>query len=193
MYCACMGDFNDLSSIITQIELSRISGASKQVIYKAIKAEKIKVTTKRKGRKVVFDHESTQAWLEGQIAKNTRAPQQGMSPREPETEPETTLISLQREKILEEIGKIRADKKLKELQYTQKRDTLIEKDTVAAVLFQYIDALNINMLDVPDMIVDTILDKIKAGAARGDVIEIMRKSIRKSIVATKIQIKQRLK
>lgn len=187
---ARMGDINPLSSIITQIELSRISGASKQVIYKAIKAKKIKVNTKRK---VVFDHESTQAWLKGQIAKNTKAPQQGMSPREPETEPVTTLLSLQREKILEEIGKIRADKKLKELQYTQKRDTLIEKDTVAAVLFQYIDALNINMLDVPDMIIDTILDKIKASATRGDVIEIMRKSIRKSIVATKIQIQQRLK
>ena len=182
---------NPVHSIITQMELSRISGASKQVIYKAIKAGHVKVNKKRN---VVFSDESTHAWLEGQIAKNSKAPQQGMSkPREPETEPVTTLISLQREKILEEIGKIRADKKLKELQYTQKRDTLIEKDTVAAVLFQYIDALNINMLDVPDMIIDTILDKIKAGATRGDVIEIMRKSIRKSIIATKTQIKQRLK
>ena len=180
-----------MSSIITQIELSRISGASKQVIYKAIKAKKIKVNTKRK---VIFDAESTQAWLEGQIAKNTKTPQQSMSePKEPESRPETSLLNLQREKILEEIGKIRADKKLKELQYTQKRDTLIEKDTVAAVLFQYIDALNINMLDVPDMIIDTILDKIKAGVTKGDVIEIMRKSIRKSIIATKRQIKERIK
>ena len=168
-----------------------MSGASKQVIYKAIKAKKIKVNIKRK---VVFDAESTQAWLEGQIAKNTKAPQQGMSkPKEPKTEPATTLISLQREKILEEIGKIRADKKLKQLQYTQKRDTLIEKDTVAAVLFQYIEALNINMLDLPEIVVDTVIDKIKAGGTRGDVIEIMRGAVRKSILSTKTQIKQRMK
>ena len=179
-----------MSSIITQIELSRISGASKQVIYKAIKAKKIKVNTKRK---VVFDAESTQAWLEGQIAKNSKAPQQISKAKEPETGPATTLISLQREKILEEIGKIRADKKLKELQYTQRRDILIEKDTVAAVLFQYIDALNINMLDMPEMIIDTVIDKVSAGGTRGDIIEIMRNAVRKSIVATKRQIKERLK
>lgn len=179
-----------MSSIITQIELSRISGASKQVIYKAIKAKKIKVN---KQRKVVFDNESTQAWLEGQIAKNSKAPQQRIPTPKESKSPAVDLISLQREKILEEIGKIRADKKLKELQYTQKRDTLIEKDTVAAVLFQYIDALNINMLDVPDMIIDTVIDKISAGATRGDIIEIMRDSIRKSIVATKTQIKERIK
>ena len=180
-----------MSSIITQIELSRISGASKQVIYKAIKAKKIKVNTKRK---VVFDNESTQAWLEGQIAKNVKAPQQGISkPQEPESGPATTLISLQREKILEEIGKIRADKKLKQLQYTQKREILIEKDIVAAILFQFIDALNINLLDMPEMIIDTVLDKIKAGATRGDIIELMRNFVRKSIRSTKKQIKERLK
>ena len=180
-----------MSSIITQIELSRISGASKQVIYKAIKAKKIKVNAKRR---VVFDAESTQAWLEDQIAKNAKAPQQGMSkPKEPEAGPATTLISLQREKILEEIGKIRADKRLKELQYTQRRDTLIEKDTVASTLFQFIDALNLNLLDMPEMIIDTVLDKIKAGATRGDIIEIMRNFVRKSIRSTKAQIKQRLK
>lgn len=180
-----------MSSIITQIELSRISGASKQVIYKAIKAKKIKVNSKRK---VVFDNESTQAWLEDQIAKNIKAPQQKISDKKnPESEPATSLISLQREKILEEIGKIRADKRLKELQYQQKRDSLIEKDTVAAVLFQYIDALNISMLDVPDMIIDTVIDKVSAGGPRGDIIKIMRDSIRKSIVNTKKQIKERLK
>ena len=180
-----------MSSIITQIELSRISGASKQVIYKAIKAKKIKVNKKRK---VVFDNESTQAWLEDQIAKNSKALQQRTSKlKKAETSPATNLISLQREKILEEIGKIRADKRLKELQYQQKRDTLIEKDTVAAVLFQYIDALNINMLDMPDMIIDTVIDKVSAGGSRGDIIKIMRDSIRKSIVNTKKQIKDRLK
>ena len=180
-----------MSSIITQIELSRISGASKQVIYKAIKAKKIKVNKKRK---VIFDNESTQAWLEDQISKNSKALQQGMSKsKESLIKPTTDLISLQREKLEQEIGKIEADKKLKQLQYQQKRDTLIEKDTVAAVLFQYIDALNISMLDVPDMIIDTVIDKVSAGGSRGDIIKIMRDSIRKAIVNTKKQIKDRLK
>ena len=180
-----------MSSIITQIELSRISGASKQVIYKAIKAKKIKVN---KARKVVFNNESTQAWLEDQIAKNSKAPQQKTSgKKDTKSEPAKSLISLQREKILEEIGRIRADKRLKELQYSQKRDTLIEKDTVAAVLFQYIDVLNISMLDVPEMIIDTVIDKVSAGGSRGDIIKIMRDSIRKAIVNTKNQIKGRLK
>jgi len=70
---------------------------------------------------------------------------------------------------------------------------LIVKDTVAAVLFQYIDALNINMLDVPDMIIDSVIDKVSAGASRGDIIKLMRDMIRKAIVNTKKQIKDRLK
>lgn len=186
MRCACMGDIKVLSSIITQIELARLSGVTRQVVSKAIRAGHIKVNRKRK---VIFDDDLTQLWFQKQRSKNVETPLK----QEPEAVPSVNLITLQQQKIIEEIGKIRADKKLKELQYTQKRDTLIEKDTVAAVLFQYIDALNINMLDIPDMIIDTILDKIKAGATRGDVIEIMRKSIRKSIVNTKKQIKERLK
>lgn len=176
-----------MSSLITQVELSRLAGTTRQVVSKAIRVGHIKVNKKRR---VVFDDTLTQFWFQKQVSKNTKAP---LADKEPESGPATTLISLQHEKILEEIGKIRADKKLKELQYIQKRDILIEKNTVAAVLFQYLDALNINLLDVPDMIIDTILDKIKAGATRGDVIEIMRKSIRKSIVNTKKQIKERLK
>ena len=179
-----------MSSIITQVEFARLSGTTRQVVSKAIRVGHIKVNKKRR---VVFDDTLTQLWYQKQVSKNARTPLADKEPERGLGGPTTTLISLQREKILEEIGKIRADKKLKELQYTQKRDTLIEKDTVAAVLFQYIDALNINMLDLPDMIIDTILDKIKAGATRGDIIEIMRKSIRKSIVATKKQIKERLK
>ena len=177
-----------MSSLITQVELSRLAGTSRQVVSKAVRTGKIKVNRKRK---VVFDDDLTQLWLQGQAAKNTESPLQDVP--ESKSGPATSLINLQREKILEEIGKIRADKKLKELQYTQKRDILIEKDTVAAVLFQYIDALNINLLDMPEMIIDTVLDKIKAGATRGDIIEIMRNFVRKSIKSTKKQIKERLK
>ena len=185
-----------MSSKITQIEFAKLCGASKQAVYKAVNAGYIKTAKVNKRRVIVFDDPMTQLWYEKQIAKNTKAPLQGKSSPGPEdlgNQPATDLISLQREKILEEIGKIRADKKLKELQYTQKRDTLIEKDTVAAVLFQYIEALNINMLDMPEIIIDTITDKINTGSNRGDIIEIMRNAIKKSIIATKTQIKQRLK
>jgi len=183
-----------MSSIITQIEFAKLTGASKQAVYKAINAGKIK-TAKVKGKKrVVLNDPITQLWYEIQVAKNIKAPLQGkLEPKETITDPAITLMSLQRQKIIEEIGKTKADKQLKQLQLQQKRETLIEKDTVAAVLFQYMDALNINMLDMPEMIIDTVLDKVKAGASRGDIIEIMRKSIRKSIKTTKTQIKGRLK
>ena len=180
-----------MNSIVSQVEFSRLSGVTRQVVSKAIRAGHIKVNRKRK---VVFDNDLTQLWYEKQIAKNAKAPLQSKSnSKKPESKPATGLISLQCEKILEEIGKIRADKRLKELQYQQKRDTLIEKDTVATILFRYLDALNINMLDLPEMIIDTVIDKISAGATRGDIIKLMRDSIRKSIINTKKQIKGRLK
>ena len=180
-----------MSSTISQIEFARLAGTNRQVVWKAVRAGHIKVNKKRK---VVFDDPITQLWYEKQVAKNVNAPLQGESePGKAENEPATSLVSLQREKILEVIGKIRAERRLKELQYSQKRDTLIEKDTVAAVLFQYIDALNINMLDVPDMIIDSVIDKVSAGASRGDIIKLMRDMIQKSIVNTKKQIKDRLK
>ncbi len=180
-----------MNSIITQVELSRLAGTTRQVVSKAIRVGHVKVNRKRK---VIFDHDLTQLWYQKQVAKNTEAPEQTVSSKKSEKDKAPdTLINLQREKIFEEIGKIRADKRLKELQYSQRRDVLIEKDTVAAVLFQYIDALNINMLDVPDMIIDTVMDKISAGANRGDVIKIMRDSIQKSIVSTKKQVQERIK
>ncbi len=183
-----------MSSIITQIEFAKLTGASKQAVYKAIRAGNIKTAIVKRKKQIVFDDPITQLWYETQVAKNIKAPLQGKSDtKESLIKPETDLISLQREKILEEIGRIRADKRLKELQYTQKRDILIEKDTVAAVLFQYIDALNINMLDLPDMIIDNVIDKVSAGKSRGDIIKFMRDMIRKSIVNTKKQIKGRLK
>ncbi len=174
-----------MSLIIKQIKLARIAGVPRYTVSKAVKAGSIAVTTDTPP-KVDLDNELTQLWIEKQIAKKAKAPIQGKS------DPSIGLIALQREKILEEIGKIRADKKLKELQYAQKREVLIEKDTVAAALFQYLDALNVNMLDVPDMIIDSVIDKVSAGASRGDIIKLMRDMIRKAIVNTKKQIKDRL-
>ena len=182
----------DMDLEIRQIDFARLSGASKNVVYEAIKAGHIKVNEKT--RKVVFDDDLTQLWYQKQISKNVKAPLQGKSDsKEAKNSSASGLISLHREKIEQEIGKIKADRRLKELQYSQKREMLIEKETIAKVLFQYLDALNINLLDVPDLIIDTIIDKISAGGSRGDIIKIMRDRIRKSIVSTKNQIKARLK
>lgn len=183
-----------MNSFITQTELARISGTTRQTVYKAVVSGYIKTKKVKGKKKVIFDDDLTQLWYQKQAAKNAEAPLQGKTkPEVGDGKPAETLINLQREKILEEIGRIRADKRLKELQYKQKRDALIPKDTVAAVLFQYLDALNINMLDFPEMVIDTIMDKVSAGASRGDIIKIMRDNIRKSIVNTKTQIKERLK
>lgn len=176
---------------IRQIDFAKLCGTSKNVVYEAIKAGHIVLNGKT--RKVIFENDLTQLWYQKQISKNVKAPQQGKSDsKEAKNGLGTGLISLHREKLEQEIGKIKADKRLKELQYAQKREALIEKETVAAVLFQYLDALNINLLDVPEMIIDTIMDKISTGASRGDIIEIMRDTIRKAIKTTKSQIKQRL-
>ena len=176
---------------IRQIDFARLAGTTKNVIYEAIKAGHIAINEKT--RKVLFDHELTQLWYQRQIAKNVKAPLHGKSDQKAaKSDPSIGLIALHREKLEQEIGKIKADKRLKELQYAQKRDILIQKDTVATVLFQYLDALNINLLDVPDMIIDSVIDKVSAGASRGDIIEIMRDTIRKAIKTTKSQIKNRL-
>jgi len=185
------GGIKALTSLISQVELSRLAGTTRQVVSKAVRVGHIKVNRKRK---VIFDHDLTQLWFQKQVAKNAEAPLQGKSePKKGDGKPVETLVNLQRDKIIEEIGKIKADKKLKELQLQQRRGDLIEKDTIAAVLFQYMDALNINMLDVPEMIVDTIMDKVNAGASRGDIIKVMRDKNQKAIVNTKKQVKERLK
>ena len=174
-----------MSLIIKQIKLARLAGVPRYTVSKAVKAGKVTVTSDSPPR-IDLDNELTELWLEGQIAKNVKAPLQGKS------DPSIGLISLHREKLEQEIGKIKADKRLKELQYSQKREMLIEKETVAKVLFQYLDALNINLLDMPEMVIDAIIDKIKAGKSRGNIIELMRNAIKRSIKATKTNIKQRL-
>ncbi len=179
-----------MPSTISQIEFSRICGTSKQSVYKAIKAGKVKVN---KARKVVFDDDLTQAWYQSMVAKKSAASVGTRLPTKDGEKSKITIISLTEQKIIQEIGKIRADKKLKELQLSIKRSQVIEKETTAAVLFHYLQALNINMLDMPDMVMDTLIDKIKSGKTRGELIKVMRDAIKKAIVSTKKQLKERLK
>lgn len=182
-------------SLIKQIAFARICGVSKQTVSKAVKAGHIKVN---KARKVVLNHEKTELWMEKQAARQALSevsPQ--ILPEESEKNNKTTeketLKSLAHDKIVEEIGRIRAERRLKELKYSKERGDLIERDTLASVLFHFIDALNINMLDIPDMVIDSLIDKVKAKASRGDLIKIMRDKIEKEIKNTKKQVQERLK
>ena len=90
------------------------------------------------------------------------------------------------------IRRIQADVKLKNLKYSVERGRLIDKDKVAFVLFKYLDALNIAVLDTPEMIIDVLIDSVRAKSDRGDLIKMMRDKLSEPIRRTKIQIKNRL-
>ena len=165
------------------------------VVNKAIRAGHIKTRNSAKGKKVVFDDQLTQLWFEKQTAKaSIKAPIQPKSGQKQTTEVgKNNLATLQQRKTLEEIRRITADADLKELKYAKERGDLIEKNTIASVLFHYIEALNINMLTLPDMIIDSVIDRVKADASRGDIIKVMRDRITVEIKNTKKSVKERLK
>lgn len=178
-------------SIISQIELAMLTGTTKQTVNKAINAGHVQVNSKRK---VIFDHDLTQLWYQKQISRNKNQ-ETSLKKADGHTEnvKKVNLVSLQQQKTIEEIGRIKAERRLKELKFERERGDLIEKQSVASVLFQYLDALNTNMLTVPDMVVDIMIDKIKAGAERGDLIKIMRDAASREIKNTKKAIRERLK
>lgn len=200
---------------ITQKEFAKLCGVTPQAVGKAVKAGLIKTDKKRK---INLTHSVTKLYIKSQKnnqkkanqSTKTTTPQKKTDKKKPKKqidkeikaasseEKKTTtevidLVALQREKTIEEIGRIKAERQLKELKLQHERETLIKKDTIGMVLFQYLDALNLNMLNVPEMIIDSLIDKIKSGANRGSLIKIMRKMIQKEIKSTKKQITERLK
>jgi len=192
-------------SIISQSEFASLCNVSRNAILKAIKAGHIMTVKRSNIKKVHFDHEVTQAYLRKQQAKiknrsnNSTIPQETSKSGKKDKNSashgrnQVTLQSLQQEKVEEEIKKIRSDRKLKDLKLEEKRGDLIEKDTLGAIVFQYLDALNMNMLEYPDMIIDSLIDKVKSDQTRGELIQFMRKGLERSIVDTKTQITDRLK
>lgn len=183
-----------MSSIISQAELARLCGVTRMVVNKAIRAGHIKTRKTGKIKKVVFDDQLTQLWFEKQTAKaSINAPQQQSEQKPAITTGKNNLATLQQQKTLEEIRKITADANLKELKYAKERGELIDKNSIAKVLFQYLEAFNINAIEIPEMIIDSVMDRVKAGASRGDIIKIMRDKIMKEIKNTKKSIKERLK
>lgn len=184
-------------SIIAQTDLVKLTGATKQAVNKAINAGRIKTKKVGKKKKVVLDDPLTELWCEQQKAKNLTPPVVNQTKKtkladedEQATENLTNLAIIEKkEKIKEIISK----RRLNDLKLKVAREDLIEKDSVAAVLFQYLSAFNNNILDKPDMIIDTMIDKIKAGSERGELIKAMRDDLQKIIKKTKDQIKERLK
>jgi len=199
------------NSKITQAELAKLAGVPRQAVFKAIQAGKIPID--KKSRKVIFDDPATQLWLDEKLVESGK---QGAQPSTPPPAPAAskkkkggkskttaekptassipgTARSLAQIKIEEEINRIKAETRLKELKYAKERGDLIEKDRLGAVLFKYLDALNNNMLDVPDMIIDMVIDMVKSKTARGKIIKYMRDTIQGEIVNTKKQINNRLK
>ena len=178
-------------SIITQVEFARVCGVSRQLVGAAVKNGKIKVNRKRK---IIFDDPLNILWLENHQVKNLQPnASQAKSEKSKPQELRRKGKSLAEIKIEEEIRKIRADIRLKDLKYSQSRGELIEKDKLATVLFKYLDALNIAVLDTPDMIIDMLIDGVKAGLPRGDLIKLMRDKLQAPISSTKRQIKERLR
>lgn len=182
-----------MPSIISQTELANLCGVSRQLVHKAIKSKHIKVNSKKK---VIFDDPLTKLWYENHVVKNGNNHTQVSAEPKPESSIKNKKPSRRKPlaeiKIEEEISKIRADIRLKNLQYENKRGVLIEKEPTAKAAFLYLDALNIAMLDMPEMVADIIIDKIKSGASRSSIIKIMRDMVKTEIVNTKKHVVARL-
>lgn len=206
-----------MPSLISQAEFAKLCGVSQVSIHKAVKTGKVAAFGSGTSKKIHFDHEMTKAYLAKKTAlKNAPNFDLGESANidVPENSqkhqnlpdfsengdnfeiPKTNnhqKISLSEQKLQEEIKKIVADRRLKELKYKTNRGLLIEKDKLGVILFKYLDALNTNMLDYPEMVIDNLIDLVKSGTGRGDLIIEMKKHIESQIKSTKKQVMDRLK
>jgi hypothetical protein len=192
-------------TIITQAEFSRLCGVSKQALRSAIKRGKVETTIKGGRKQVVYNHQLTQLYQEEQA--NKKAVKKELSSSKDTEKNESTddnvdndddesslsSISLARQKTVEEIKKIKADTRFKEFKLEVERSRFIEKEKLGLVLFQYLNAVNINMLNLGDMLIDSLIDKVRSGMDRGELLKIFRSSVEDEIKRTKKQIKERLK
>lgn len=179
-----------MKSTLSRTEFMKIcGGVTRQALYKAINAGHVKLNSKNR---VLFEDPTTQRYYEKQIAKRA-APGNGNNTTCGYNDAGEEVLTLEHQKLIEEVGRLKADRELKELKLAQGRDESINRGTFGAVIFHYIDALNINMLNTPDMIIDTLIDKVKSGSTRGDMIKYMRNIIQNEIKSTKKQVKERLK
>lgn len=161
-------------SLIAQKRLAELLGINTVVIRDAIKEGKL---LKDIDGGIKLDCGHTQAFMMSHHENTEDKKEEG----------------LQTAKLRAEVGKLQADEQLKNLKIDEQKGLLIEKERVAGVLFSYLDALNVNILDSPESMIDHIIDKVKAGAKRGEIISYMRGSLGRQIKNTKTQIQKRLK
>lgn len=207
------------NTTMTQTEFAKLCGVSLSAIGKAIRTGLIPKKIVNGRAAVDFGSEITKAYLEKQKAniddrtkytpktKAQRARWSDSANANPlkdidaaldaalnTSEPKRiNLTELQRQKVEEEIKKIKADRRLKELKYEEEKGRLIEKETLGSVLFEYLNALNINILDLAESTYDTVKDMVLGGSSRGEIVKYQRDSAKRFVVDTKSQIEERLK
>ena len=116
------------------------------------------------------------------------------APKDPDTaKANDTKFNLAVQKIREEVGDIKAKRELREIKVREAKDILVERDRLGRVVFGYLDTLNANILDAPESMVDYLIDKIKAGTKKGELVKYMRDVLGIEIKSTKKQIVARLK
>lgn len=101
--------------------------------------------------------------------------------------------SLAQRKTEAEIIKLELDHTIREIKIDQMKNKLIDKAQVAKVLFYYLEALNINLLEAPGVMIDKVIDMVKSDAKRAAVEDYIRDIISREINSTKKQIIDRLK
>lgn len=185
---------------VTQTEFAKLAGVSKAAISKAIKTG---LLVKTAAKKIDTDDGLSKTYL---LRKSMKPPESPLpkAPKRPgrkKAAPDASTIppdnsgkfDLALQKIKEEIGDIRAKRQLKEIKVQEAKDALVQRDRLARVVFGYLDTLNACILDAPETMIDYIIDKVKAGAKKGELVKYMRDSLGVEIKSTKKQVAARLK
>lgn len=161
------------ANYITQVELGKLLGVDKNIISQAIRAGNL-----NKG------HNS-------QVDLNDPLTQQFMIRRGEMFKPNDRPLS--QRKTEAEIIKLELDHTIRKIKIDQMEGKLIDKSQVAKVLFYYLEALNINLLETPGVMIDKLTDMVKSGAKRATLEDYIRDIISREINSTKKQIVDRLK
>lgn len=190
-------------TIITQAEFTRLCGVTKQALRAAILKGRVETTIKGGRKQVVYNHQLTQLYQKEQKEKKAvkkalsspKSAKKNDPPKDKDNKDKNgdTLVSLSEQKTIEEIKKIKSDRRFKDFKLEVEKEKFIEKEKLGLVLFQYLNAVNINMLNLGDVLIDSLIDKIRSGMDRGELLKIFRSSVEDEIKRTKKQIKERLK
>lgn len=185
---------------VTQTEFAKLAGVSKAAISKAIKTG---LLVKTAAKKIDTDDGLSKTYLLRKSMKPPEPPPPEV-PKVPGRKKATSATNvsppdnsgkfdLALQKIKEEIGDIKAKRQLKEIKVQEAKDLLVQRDRLGRVVFGYLDTLNANILDAPETMIDYIIDKVKAGTKKGELVKYMRDCLGVEIKSAKKQVAARLK